>query len=252
MSKTNWSSRQKIIFDGGAIGRDSVSVFDAQTVESQKFRVYRYQGVDETDQEQSQEDRSPPTNAQPPSLDPSPPPSVGISPEDAQKAESEAFERGLAQGRQIAKEDLDSLSDQLKGAAEFFRNTILKIDARASDQAMKLGLMLAEQLFRKTISLDPDRMLGAVKALVDSIDEESPLKIIVDPPTAQHWRGHEASLQTLLPQRSFEIESSEDLSTGDIIVHCGHQTLDERLAHRIKQYEQAILQELDASKPEMG
>ena len=250
-----WSRGHKVIFDGGAVGKDAVDVFPPDRIDDPRYRVFAFEDITRP------EDGLPPPS--PPTPNPAPPVAapvaaapvaetsavVGgprgdeISPAELQRREDAAYERGRQDGLSGLNEQVDRLAQNLEGAVSFFHDTMAKIDEQASRQALELGLMVAEQLFRTAVEVQPDRLTAVVEELSKET-EGGPLRIVVDPSTAQHWRNCSDALQELLKERSFEVEPNNDLTPGDVIVHSGNQTLDERIEHRVRQYKQALEQEL--------
>ncbi len=235
-----WSRGPKRIFDGGAVGRDAVNVLRADRSDVGIFQPYSYEDVHGAPLV------SPPTQESParPSPSQTPTPAPGLPPDEVEAAVKEAFERGVAEGQRNMDEHLARLAEQLEGAMEFFHTTLNRVDDQASRQTLELALMVAEQLFRRSIEVDPDRLLAAVGELVAEADEGGTVRIMVDPATAKRWRAHQDALKELLTPRNFEVEAKPDLSVGDLIVHCGSQTLDERVANRVRQYARALEAEL--------
>lgn len=238
-------SKPRQIFDGGALGHDHIDVIRAESSGRTGPRAFAYE---EAIRPSSSSEPTPPLG--PP--DPPPAPSVpGPTPEDLHKAErdaerreQEAFEKGRQVGLETANAHLERLSSQLEGAMQFFHHTLERTDELASKQALQLGLMVAEQLFRRSVEVDPSNLFKVAEDLIDASDDPGPVRLVVDPATAKTWRQSEEALSELLGERPFSIEAQPDLAPGDIIVHCGLQTLDERVAHRIRQYTQALEQAL--------
>ena len=249
-----WSRGPKLIFDGGAIGRDSVNVVHGDRTDDPDFQIFSYQdarallGVPDTSGSPVPSSQRP--SAQPPAAMPQPSPATAaptVNADEVARREQEAFERGRAEGQSAVDAHLARLTAQLEGAVEFFHTTLSQVDAQASKQSLELALMIAEQLFRKAVEADPDRLLAAVEELIGEADQAGEIRIVVDPVTEKQWRANGEALKELLSDRSFEVEAKPELSIGDLIVHCGSQTLDERLANRVRQYARALENELGLS-----
>ena len=243
-----WSRGPKRIFDGGAIGRDTINVFRPDRMEKEGLSVFAFRdakGVNTADLLAGQDDKSPPPDQTlPPAITVAKATPSGPTAEEVQQREDAAFEAGRQEGMKELDAHLARLSEQLEGAVSFFHETLSRVDAQASRQSLELALVVAERLFRRSIEVEPDRLVAAVEELATETSNEGALRILVDPATAKHWRSHDESLRELLGDRPFEVESKDDLTVGDIIVHCGSLTLDERIAHRVQQYARAIEQEL--------
>ncbi len=250
-----WSRSAKRIFDGGAVGRDAVSVFRGNADGNGQLHVFAFEDAvtgaaspSVSTPTSSAASKTPASSEASPSPAPVPLPTTsGIDPAEADRREQLAFERGQQEGQKAADERLERLAEQLEGAMLFLHETATKLDERASRQALELGLMVAERLFRKSVEVDPDQLIAAAQELIDAADDQGPLRIVVDPITAKHWRNHSDALSEMLPERPFEVESKADLSVGDLIVHSGDQTLDERVHNRLQQYTHALEQELGLS-----
>ena len=245
----NWYKPPPQVFDGGVLGRDRIGVFSPQFVEDEAdFHVYSYEDTSAPVTPVPAE--SPPAAEERRSTPRSPPQQTAVTAEAAARREQEAYERGRQEAEQAAQIQLQRLAEQLEGAAQFFHDTIEKIDRTASRQAFELAVLLAEKLFRKSIDVDPNHLLGATEELVDAAEESGAVRIVVDPATAKRWQDIESELQDKFGDRTVTVEAQQDLAVGDIIVHCGSKTLDDRVSHRLRQYEQALEQELGLHKVE--
>ena len=244
-----WSKGSQRVFDGGAVGHNTVNVFTAEKPPDSSFYVYDFEdaagGPKPPPRQTVQPEPAAPKEQTPPPIEiikaEAPP---GIPADEVARREQEAFERGRQEGLQASDARISQLTEQLEGAMQFFHDTLNKTEERTSRQTLELAVIVAEQLFRKAIEVDADKLVATVSELIQEADNNSSIRVVVDPATAKQWRSHDETLRTLLGERPFEVESKDDLSLGDIIVHAGELTLDERIANRVQQYAQRLEQEL--------
>lgn len=239
----SWSRGPKRIIAGGVLGHDTINVVRSAQTKGRRFPRFDFEDAGPVDELlEAANSVTPAATSEP--AQPSRTVEPGISDDEVQRREADAFERGRQEGTRAADEQTQRLAEQLEGAVFFFHDTIQKLDDQASRQALELALMVAEKLFRRAVECSADNLLKVVDELVHEADDGGELKIVVDPITAKQWRAHGEALNELLKERPFEIEAQADLSPGDVIVHCGSQTLDERVSHRVRQYARALEHEL--------
>ena len=236
-----WSRGPQRIFDGGAVGRDTVNVFRRDSIDAEAFQPFDYEDAQGSESVEAVAVISEPPAASAPAA---PPPPPGVPVEEVEQREQASYERGRQDGLRAGDENLHRLTEQLEGAMNFFHDTINKLDEQASRQALELGLMLAEKLFRKAVEADPDRLIASVAELVQATDADGTLRILVDPKTAGVWRSTNEALKEIMKDRPFEVEAKDELAPGDVILHGGSVTLDERVSNRVRQYTHALEQEL--------
>jgi flagellar assembly protein FliH len=158
---------------------------------------------------------------------------------EAEQKIAEAYQRGQRDGEEAA---VRRLGGQVQAKIEQLGRSIEqlalhrgKIQREAEPELVRLSLAIARRILRRELSVDPEALLGIVKAGLERIESAEIHRVRVHP-------EHASTLATLLDgaARRVEIAADPGLPVGAVIFETSRGSLDSGLDTQLKEIERGF------------
>jgi flagellar assembly protein FliH len=158
---------------------------------------------------------------------------------EAEQKIAEAYQRGLREGDSGATQRMASQVtakiEQLSRSIEQLALHRGKVQREAEPELVRLSLAIARRILRRELSVDPEALLGLVKAGLERIESSDVHRVRVHP-------EHASVLAGLLEgaARPVEIAADPGLPVGAVIFETSRGSLDTGLETQLKEIERGF------------
>jgi flagellar assembly protein FliH len=161
-----------------------------------------------------------------------------------QQAYSTGYHKGELAGLEQAKAVLDPVADQLARTAADLAQTRRKLRREAEDDVVKLSLAIARRILHRELSIDPDAILGVVKAALHQLEGREIDRLRVSPEDAEVVRRHLESAGA--PQR-FEIAPDARLGRGCAVFETARGNMDASIDTQLEEIQRGLVDRIRQS-----
>lgn len=153
---------------------------------------------------------------------------------------AEAYQNGMRDGDSAATQrmagQVTAKVEQLSRSIEQLALHRGKVQREAEPELVRLSLGIARRILRRELSVDPESLLGLVKAGLERIESADTHRVRVHP-------EHASILAGLLEgaARSVEIAADPGLSVGAVIFETSRGSLDVGLETQLKEIERGFV-----------
>ena len=159
---------------------------------------------------------------------------------DAEQKIAEAYQRGLREGDNLATqkmaEHVQSKVEQLSRSIEQLALHRGKVQREAEPELVRLSLAIARRILRRELNVDPESLLGLVKAGLERLEAADVHRMRVHPEHASILAGLLAGAA-----RSVEIVADPGLPVGAVIFETSRGSLDVGLETQLKEIERGFV-----------
>lgn len=141
-------------------------------------------------------------------------------------ARNEAFQRGLEEGRRHAAAQLESSLARLARSLEELAGLKPRLRAEAERGLVELSLAIARRVLRRELHIDPEAVLGLVKAALEKAALREVTEVRLHPAHAAAVRDHLARIGA--PQ-AIQIREDPSLEAGAVLVETARGAIDASL-----------------------
>ena len=160
------------------------------------------------------------------------------------EAERRGQELALQEAVRIDEAERAKLAERLEGAVEAFHLALDRAEEAATRDALRLGLIVAEQLCRFTLTHNAEALAATLVNAVGKMESEGDVKVVAAPELATMLSERTSEVMGELKIPAFDVESDDTLQPGDIMIYRGNSSIDARVATRIRKLERSLLEEL--------
>jgi len=152
---------------------------------------------------------------------------------------AEAYQRGLRDGETAAAQKTTGQAmakvEQLSRSIEQLALHRAKIQREAEPELVRLALAIARRILRRELTIDPESLLGVLKAGLEKIESAEIHRVRVHP-------EHAAILTRLLEgsARAVEIVADPGLPVGAVIFETSRGSIDTGLETQLKEIERGF------------
>jgi flagellar assembly protein FliH len=167
-----------------------------------------------------------------------PPPRNAARPSDDRRVE-DAYQRGLRDGEAAASQKFTEHSnqaiEQMSRAIEQLALHRAKIHREAEPELVRLSLAIARRILRRELSVDPDALLGLIKAGLEKIESAETHRVRVHP-------EHAAALKKQLEgaARPIAVAADPGLAVGAVVFETSRGALDAGLETQLAEIERGF------------
>jgi flagellar assembly protein FliH len=165
-------------------------------------------------------------------------PNLAPEPPDEETA-AEAYQRGLRDGEAVGaermSEQVNAKLRQLELSIEQLTLHRARIQREAEPELVKLSMAIARRILRRELTVDPDALLGLLKAGLEKIDASEAHRVRVHPEQA-------ALLGKLLADaaRPIDVIADPSLETGAVVFETSRGALDTGLETQLREIERGF------------
>ncbi len=150
-----------------------------------------------------------------------------------------AYQRGMKEGEAAANQKMaaqvQAKIEQLGRAIEQLATHRLKIQREAEPELVRLALAVARRILRRELTVDPESLLGLLKAGLEKIESADTHRVRVHP-------EHVDVLRRMLEgaARPIEIAADPSLPVGGVIFETSHGSVDVGMETQLKEIERGF------------
>jgi flagellar assembly protein FliH len=151
----------------------------------------------------------------------------------------EAHQRGFREGEAAATQ---KMAEQVKVKIELLGRSIeqlalhrAKIQREAEPELVRLAMAIARRIMRRELTVDPESLLGLLKAGLEKIESAEAHRVRVNP-------EHAATVTALLEgsARPIEVTSEPGLPVGSVIFETSRGSIDVGMETQLKEIERGF------------
>jgi flagellar assembly protein FliH len=154
------------------------------------------------------------------------------------EAHKEAFEQGLAEGREAGRAEIRAQVDRLAGMFYDLARPFEVLDAEVERELLTLAMALARQIVRRELKTDPTQIIGIIREAIAVLPVAArEVRVHLHPEDATVVREHLAPTES---ERAWAIVEDPVMARGGCQITSATSRIDARLESRVG----AILSEL--------
>lgn len=183
-------------------------------------------------------------NSPPPEEEPPPPPGRYITDEELARIESERFQSGLQEGKNLAERGLVNVFKGMRSAAEELQNLRTKVLRDSESDLLDLLFAVAGKVITREVRQDSGIVLKLIKAAISGLNERDELTIRLHPDDyAVLTSSMQPELQHLLENLTFQLKSDHAIEIGSCLVETERGTIDAGFTAQLEELYRRILEE---------
>lgn len=160
---------------------------------------------------------------------------------EAAEREQRAFAAGFRKGESAAAEAAGARMEAAAGrflqAAEQLGQARRKLRRDAEEDLVRLAVAIARRVLNRELSVDPEAVLGIVKAALDKLDAREVERLRLNPEDAPVVRKHLEAMGAL----RFEIVPDERLERGAVVLETARGSLDASTETQLAEIERGLV-----------
>jgi flagellar assembly protein FliH len=167
------------------------------------------------------------------------------APEDRERIEREAYQRGFADGKALGKEqaaaEVQPVLERLSRCLSELSALRPRMRRDAEKDLVKLSIAIARRVLHRELTLDPESIEGLIKVALDRLESRELCTVRVHP-------DQEAVIRTLLERFSnahkIEVISDKSLRLGDVLLETAHGSIDASVDAQLNEIERGFADRL--------
>lgn len=158
-------------------------------------------------------------------------PTVGGLADLQAEAHKEAFEQGLAEGRQAGRAEVQTQVDRLAGMFYDLAKPFETLDAEVERELLTLAMALARQIVRRELKADPTQIIGIIREAIAALPVATrDVRVQLHPEDAAVVRQHLAPTEN---ERAWTIIEDPVMARGGCQITTNTSRIDARLETRL-------------------
>jgi flagellar assembly protein FliH len=154
------------------------------------------------------------------------------------QAHKEAFDQGLAEGREAGRADVRAQVARLAGMIDALAQPFEQLDADVERELLSLAMALARQIVRRELKTDPTQIIGIIREAIAALPVAArEVRVYLHPEDAAVVREHLATTES---ERAWVMVEDPIMARGGCRITTATSRIDARLESRLA----AILSEL--------
>jgi flagellar assembly protein FliH len=154
------------------------------------------------------------------------------------EAHKEAFEQGLAEGREAGRAEIRAVVEKLEGMFYDLAKPFEELDAEVERELLTLAMALARQIVRRELKTDPTQIIGIIREAIASLPVAArDVRVHLHPEDAAVVRENLAPTES---ERAWQLVEDPVMARGGCQITSATSRVDARLETRLG----AILSEL--------
>ena len=154
------------------------------------------------------------------------------------EAHKEAFEQGLAEGREAGQAQIRAQVERLEGMFHDLAKPFEELDAEVERELLTLAMTLARQIVRRELKTDPTQIIGIVREAIGALPVAArDVRVHLHPEDAAVVRQNLAPTES---ERAWQLIEDPVMARGGCQITTSTSRVDARLETRLG----AILSEL--------
>jgi flagellar assembly protein FliH len=147
------------------------------------------------------------------------------------EAHQEAFEQGLAEGREAGKAQIRAQVEKLEGMFYDLARPFEELDAEVERELLTLAMTLARQIVRRELKTDPTQIIGIVREAISALPVAArEVRVHLHPEDAAVVRQHLAPTES---DRAWQLVEDPVMARGGCQITTATSRVDARLETRL-------------------
>jgi flagellar assembly protein FliH len=147
------------------------------------------------------------------------------------EAHKEAFEQGLAEGRQAGLAEIKAQVDRLSGMFYDLAKPFEALDAQVETELLTLAMALARQIVRRELKADPTQIIGIIRDAIAALPVATrDIRVHLHPEDAAVVKQHLAPTEN---ERAWTIVEDPVMARGGCQISTNTSRIDARLETRL-------------------
>lgn len=169
---------------------------------------------------------------------------AGISEDELQVQLSEAFNRGLEEGRRQAERGLSNVFKALRDGIAGLTELRDKVMRESEEDLLKLSIMVARKIIQREISLDPQILAGVITTALDAVTDLDRVTIRLNPEDyAQVSSDRERFITGVGRDNQVMLNPDEQIMRGGCMVDTPTGTIDARIETQLEEIFHRFMEE---------
>ena len=161
-----------------------------------------------------------------------------------QQAYAHGYHQGEAAGLEQARARLDPVAEQLARTTADLAQTRRQIRRDAEDDVVKLALAIARRILHREFSVDPEAILGVVKAALEKLEGREIDRLRVNPEDAAILRQH---LERCGAPQRVEIAPDPRLGRGSAVFETARGDMDASIDTQLEEIQRGLVDRIRPS-----
>ena len=147
------------------------------------------------------------------------------------EAHKEAFEQGLAEGREAGRAEVQAQVDRLAGMFYDLAKPFEALDSEVERELLTLAMALARQIVRRELKSDPTQIIGIIREAIAALPVAArEVRVHLHPEDAAVVREHLAPTES---ERAWSIVEDPVMARGGCQISSATSRIDARLETRL-------------------
>ncbi len=186
----------------------------------------------------------PPQEAAVPEEEPVPVTVAGISEDELQLQLTEAFNRGLEEGRRQAERGLSNVFKALRDGIAGLTDLRDKVMRESEEDLLTLSIMVARKIVQREISLDPQILAGVITTALDAVTDLDRVNIRLNPEDYALVSSDRARYITGVGRdNQVTLNPDEQIMRGGCMVDTPTGTIDARIETQLEEIFHRFMEE---------
>jgi flagellar assembly protein FliH len=159
--------------------------------------------------------------------------------------EREAYQRGLAEGTAIGKEqaalEVQPVLDRLSQTLAELSSLRSRIRRDSERDLVKLAIAIARRVLHREVTVDPESIEGIIKVALEKLQSRDLCRVRVHPSHAAFLKN---SFERLSNSQKIEWIADASLRCGDVLFETEHGTLDASIESQLSEIERGFADRL--------
>lgn len=151
---------------------------------------------------------------------------------ETEAARREAYQQGLEEGRRQAAAQWDAAIQRLARSLEELAGYKPRLRLEAEREVVGLALAIARRILRRELHVDPEAILGLVKAAMEKASQREITEIRVHPAHASLLRAH---LERIGAPEALEVRPDPSLEPGAVLLETARGQIDASIETQLEE-----------------
>jgi len=156
---------------------------------------------------------------------------------EMEAARKQAFEQGLEEGRRQAGAQLEAVLGRLARSIEEIAGLKARLRIEAEREVVELAVAVARRVLRRELHVDPEALLGLVKAAMEKASQREMTEVRVHPSHAALVRAHLARIGA---PEAIEVVADASLEPGAVILETARGVIDASLETQLEEINRGL------------
>ncbi len=162
--------------------------------------------------------------------------------EQVRQAREAGYREGEAAAAQAARARMDGAIDQLGNAVREIGGYRARLRHDAERDLVGLSMAIARRILRREVSLDPEAVLGVVKAALEKLDARQVCRIRLHPDDVGLLGRR---MESVGLGRNVELAADSSIGRGGAVVETTHGALDATIEGQLQEIERGLADWMD-------